>query len=636
MIAGIAVSLTFKLLLSPPVMKRLSSFTFKFFLLLLLLLQSHLIYSQKCNCPEYYTLKAAYESSEDEIDSYIQKLQGSSNKVCVAKSYEWLASNYLDLQSFDTAEIYFHKAEQLFKQTSCGDSILLYTYKYWAQLYYTKGDFGKSQEFSFKALQAAQAGANPYETGVTYTMIAQLFNQTGQAEKGIEYSRLAIPFINKIENLQKRADLLFKLSKRYLWHFQDTKKQTSLDTSELFSYRQLGLAREINRKSSIAAAFSNLQGIAWEKEDYSKALQFLDSSFVYTDKNDIINLATNYFDKADLLIELKEYAKAKQMADSALLYHTRGGSKSHIAEVYELQSRIAKEMGDYKTALEKKDFAISIIDSIKNVEKVKQVAELEKKYNQAKNEKTIKELAQQRRIYILLALAGLLALVGLIFFIRQQSLKNRQKILETEQRLNRARMNPHFFFNALSSLQSFALQGNDGKSMASNLSKFSHIMRETLESTYKEYVTIEQEKSFLEEYLALQTIRFPQKFTFEINISSSIDPDDTLIPSMILQPFIENSIEHGFTGIDYPGHISILFDKKEKDLSIHISDNGKGLAITPKEETAHISRASQIIKDRIYLLNIKLKAKASFAIDNNPAGKGVQVKIILPLLLKEA
>ena len=99
----------------------------------------------------------------------------------------------------------------------------------------------------------------------------------------------------------------------------------------------------------------------------------------------------------------------------------------------------------------------------------------------------------------MLALAGLLALVGLMFFIRQQSLKSKQKILETEQRLNRARMNPHFFFNALASLQTFALQDNDGKSMASNLSKFSHIMRETLESTYKEYVTIEQEKEFLDE-----------------------------------------------------------------------------------------------------------------------------------------
>ncbi|MBK8310306.1 MAG: histidine kinase [Chitinophagaceae bacterium] len=183
-------------------------------------------------------------------------------------------------------------------------------------------------------------------------------------------------------------------------------------------------------------------------------------------------------------------------------------------------------------------------------------------------------------------------------------------------------MNPHFFFNALSSLQSFALQENDGKALASNLSKFSHIMRETLESTYKEYVTIEQEKIFLLEYLGLQQIRFPSKFTYEINIDENIEPDEQVIPSMILQPFIENSIEHGFLGLDYPGNIVVDFQKIKGNLSISIIDNGKGLAAITKENNEHVSRASQIIKDRIYLLNMKLKTNASFSINNNGNEKG--------------
>jgi LytS/YehU family sensor histidine kinase len=179
------------------------------------------------------------------------------------------------------------------------------------------------------------------------------------------------------------------------------------------------------------------------------------------------------------------------------------------------------------------------------------------------------------------------------------------------------------------------MQGNDGKSIATNLSKFSHIMRETLESTYKEYVTLEQENDFLNEYLELQKMRFPQKFTYEIHTSNSLEPDDTLLPSMILQPFIENSIEHGFTGINYPGHISIGFEKEGNGLQIKIVDNGKGLSTSVKEDSEHISRASQIIKDRIYLLNIKLKTKASFTIDNNRNEKGVTVFIKLPLLHKQ-
>lgn len=95
-------------------------------------------------------------------------------------------------------------------------------------------------------------------------------------------------------------------------------------------------------------------------------------------------------------------------------------------------------------------------------------------------------------------------------------------------------------------MQKFALTGADGNAMASNLSRFSHIMRETLESTYKEYVTIEQEIEFLREYTEVQKIRFPQAFSFEIQANQNLDVSDLLIPAMIIQPFVENSIEHGF------------------------------------------------------------------------------------------
>jgi LytS/YehU family sensor histidine kinase len=214
--------------------------------------------------------------------------------------------------------------------------------------------------------------------------------------------------------------------------------------------------------------------------------------------------------------------------------------------------------------------------------------------------------------------------------MRQLSLKHKQTIMETEQRLNRARMNPHFFFNALASLQSFALRENDGKTLASNLSKFSNIMRETLESTYKDYVTIEQEMDFLNEYLEVQKIRFPKKFSYNIVAADDLEVDELVIPSMILQPFVENSIEHGFAGLDYEGHVDVFFTIENHEILIEISDNGQGLTTPQKISNEHISRASQIIKDRIYLLNIKLKTKARFSIDNQSNGKGVVVKIYLP------
>lgn len=593
-------------------------------------LNSH---AQNCKCPEYIPAREEQERTGADKSGYQKKLEALGN-ICAAKSYEWAAVDLIAGNRLDTAESLLLKAEKLLLQTRCSDSILLNTYKHLAEIYYYRGDFATTQQYSFQLLKACEASGDPYELAICYTMIAQLFNQTAQAEKGIVYTRKAIPFLEKIVNPEHYSDLLFKLSKRYLWHYQDTKKPSSLDSSELFSLQQLAVVKKISKRSAIASAFSNLESVAYEREDYYKALRYIDSSLSYLDSTNYPTLAANYFDKADILIELSKFNEAEEAAGAAMYYYSKTGSVAYIAETYLLLSRIARAKGDYKKALETNELSRSITDSIRNVEKTKQVAELERKYAQAKNERKIEELAQQKRIYLLLAAAGLFLLVALVFFIRQQSLKNRQKVLEAEQRLNRARINPHFFFNALSSLQSFALQGNDGRSIAGNLSRFSHIMRETLESTYKEYVTIEQETGFLEEYLGLQQMRFPQKFSYTITIDRDIEPDEQIIPSMILQPFIENSIEHGFSGIDYPGQIHIHFSVAGKDLLVTVTDNGKGLADAIKENSGHISRASQIIRDRIYLLNLKLKTRAGFSVEPDPSGKGVLVKIILPVMYK--
>jgi LytS/YehU family sensor histidine kinase len=310
---------------------------------------------------------------------------------------------------------------------------------------------------------------------------------------------------------------------------------------------------------------------------------------------------------------MQQYTEARKFADSSLAMHKKIKNPETIANAYALIYEISNRSENYKDAVWAMNSYIEITDSLTNAKKSEQINELEQKYNKAKNEKTIKELAQQKRIYLLLALAD---------------------ILETEQRLNRARMNPHFFFNALTALQKFALKENNGQAMASNLSKFSNIMRETLESTYKEYVTIEQEMEFLNEYLEVMKIRFPQAFTYEVTADKNLDVDELQIPAMIIQPFVENSIEHGFAGVEYAGKVAVNFAQQQNELLIVITDNGKGLASTANENNTHISRASQIIKDRIYLLNIKLKTKAGFSIDNHASGQGVVVKIHLPLLYK--
>lgn len=513
------------------------------------------------------------------------------------------------------------------------DSIL--SAKKTAADYFTRGDFAKAQEYSFILLQWAEKGNDPYEEANACTMIAHLLNNANQAVKGIEYTRRAVRLLPRITEPAKKVDLYAKLSKRYLWHYQDTHTQGSLDSSGLFSQLTIAISNQEGFTSLLALAYNNLQGVEWEKGNLDKALAYLDSGKAFLDPAETADMRVYFFDKADILLEQKKISAARREIDSAIRYALVDGNQALLSETYSLAAIIAKEQEDYQSAYEYQKKATSLNDSIQNAEKIRIVAELEKKYDQSQNENRIKDLDKKRQLYLLLAIAGLLAATAIAFYLRQQSLKHKKDILETEQRLNRARMNPHFFFNALTALQKFAVQQKDGQVLATNLSRFSKIMRETLESTYKEYVSIEQELDFLREYLEVQTMRFPNKFTYALECDPSLEIDDLLMPSMILQPFVENSIEHGFSGIDYIGNLTIRFTTQNKELSISILDNGKGLNVEPRESNEHISRASQIIRDRIYLLNIKLKSRAGFRIDHNPSGQGVAVTIHLPILYKQ-
>jgi len=600
---------------------------------LALILVTSTAYSQSdCKCNIFDALQQAGKSKAEIYAEVIKE----KSKICQAIAAELSGEiAMLKINNLDSAEIYLIKAEELYKKTGCTEGVLMNTYKQRFQVYWSRSDFPNAQEYALKFLRSAELEDNTYQQAMANTMIAITFYKTNQFDKGVGFTDKAAELLPTISDLHKKQNILYFLSVRYMTHYLNTQSKSSIEKSLKYNLQHLALSKELKDTTQFSRSYFNLSGTEEESKNWNKSMAYLDSGYLFIDKTDSIDLYDYHVNKASLFLELKNYKAASLYADSALFFVLKTAHETDMAVCYNLISRIAKAKGDYKRAFEYSELEKVIKDSISNVDKTQAVAEIEKKYNQAKNENTIKDLDTKKQLYLFLAITGLLTALAIGFFLRQQSLKHKKNILETEQRLNRARMNPHFFFNALTTLQKFALRENDGQAMASNLSRFSNIMRDTLESTYKEYVTIEQEMDFLNEYLEVQKIRFPQTFSYEVMADQDLDIDELQIPAMIIQPFVENSIEHGFVGVDYPGKVTVNFTSEKKELLIQITDNGKGLLTTAKENNEHISRASQIIKDRIYLLNIKLKTKAGFSIDNNSTGNGVTVKIHLPLLYKD-
>lgn len=616
---------------------------FRIYLLILLYsfsgAASQIAAQQSCNCEpmnsqtfDTYLKDGDTIIAKQWIKSYKKQNKGNCDVLSINYEFELQATYRKVDQMLALSQL----QEKLLQQSSCKDKWKEYVYLNFARYYKAIQDFENLSKYGFLALQAAEQSGNSTNQLKALMHINFLFGRQNQDEKSWMY-------LKKAEQLILKQQVDYTTPANYNWlafayetKYTQTEVKAILDTTLVYATTAKKYAIEFQDKLQLVQAFRVFDAVSYHKGELKQSAAFIDSALFYAKQMKVpTNLSALYIAKAWSCIDLNNPAEAIRWQDTSIHYANKFEPGTiPTMNVYLEASSVYKEAGNVEKSYAAFKQYAHLKDSLFLLQRTEKINELEQRYEKVKNEKTITELAQQKRIYILLLIAGVLALIGLLFFIRQQHLKNKQKILEAEQRLNRSRMNPHFFFNALSSLQSFALQGSDGKSMASNLSKFSHIMRQTLESTYEEYVTVEQEIDFLNEYLALQKLRFPEKFAYSIHLTEDMEPDDMMIPSMILQPFVENSIEHGFAGIDYVGQISIFFSHTPNSLDIVITDNGKGLLSTIKAPNEHISRASQIIKDRIYLLNIKLKTKATFSIDNNIDSPGVTVAIKLPLLYK--
>jgi LytS/YehU family sensor histidine kinase len=199
-------------------------------------------------------------------------------------------------------------------------------------------------------------------------------------------------------------------------------------------------------------------------------------------------------------------------------------------------------------------------------------------------------------------------------------------------------MNPHFIFNCLNSIQGQIGKVEDRK-VKYNLSKFSKLMRSTLNHSRQENISLEEEIELLNNYLTLEQMSRNQSFDFDIKVNDNLDVQNTFIPPLMLQPFVENAIIHGVAQLDKRrGQIDIDFKIKGKYLLCEIKDNGIGrkAARTIKSQQAikNKSVALKVNSERLDLLHKDKKLKALIIedlLDENKEGIGTLIVMHLPL-----
>ncbi len=186
----------------------------------------------------------------------------------------------------------------------------------------------------------------------------------------------------------------------------------------------------------------------------------------------------------------------------------------------------------------------------------------------------------------------------------------KQKRLQTELQVIRSQLNPHFIFNSLSSIQGL-INKQDIAGANNYLTEFSDLLRNTLNNSEQEQLPLDKEIRILETYLNLEQLRFD--FDYQIEVESDINRYETEIPSLLLQPILENAVKHGVSILKDTGKILVRFNRKGLDMIVTVSDNGKGF----NANTVSAGHGLKLVHKRIELLNDVLKNDIKFSINSD-------------------
>ncbi|MES2809994.1 MAG: histidine kinase [Bacteroidota bacterium] len=226
---------------------------------------------------------------------------------------------------------------------------------------------------------------------------------------------------------------------------------------------------------------------------------------------------------------------------------------------------------------------------------------------------------------------GVVLFIVVLFFGLRRYAKKRVADAEKQQanvqlklRSIRAQLNPHFMFNALSSIQN--LMNKDQLLEANHyLSKFAGLTRKVLNTSEQEIISLEDELKIAQDYLQMEQLRFG--FNYQVNINADINQANTDIPAMLLQPFIENAVKHGIALLKDKGEIKVNVTSAEGDLIMIIKDNGKGFD-TDKLSDTESGFGLKLSHERISLLNQIYKGQpAALNIEATTAGTTVTITL---------
>ncbi len=514
----------------------------------------------------------------------------------IAEAHRVSGVGYSHLENNSLATKNYITALRCYKQLSDKKNIAR-TYCNIGNLY-KYNDPDKALNYFHRTLKIAGSIPDEELVGGMYFNIALIYSRKSDYNKSLVNFDKSYAIFRKLKDtistviyLQNTGRLFHRLGR------------TDLAKSRLF--KAIQAARDLKLYTTLSGCYLSLAYIYLEQNEYKLAEKTIAEGFKYSQKvkNPVLD---NDFIRVTYELELKRKDYRKALKYLSLAYHN---DSLLLNENQSSNIDINSQRYLQQQKIQEKELIIT-----------------EQKYREAKT----------RWIITLSILITVLSVIAVLvwFFIRENRRKREEIIIQSninslEQKALQAMMNPHFVFNVMNAIQHFINQA-DAKTANQVLSGFARLARKHLEICMNSTITVQEELVYLQLYLSLEKIRFSGKMNYEILIDKDLDTEEIIIPSMLIQPFLENAIWHGIMPKEEGGMIKIKFKLDENDLLVTIVDDGIGILNSENlKKISHISRGMALIRERVGLLN-RINKRHIF-IDQQQTGEyGTEVLIRIP------
>ncbi len=614
-----------------------------------------------------YTTTADFTEAMDNYAKAMRIYIETGDKKGTAAVYSNMGIVYTMLSNYTQATEAFTRALDIYEEL--GDrSAVARAYGNLSNVYAEQANYSLALENCFKALHMYEEINETAGIATITVNIGIIYNNIGDNKKALAYLDKALKLVIANGNKVETGKVTLTIGNVY----KDLK-----DYSKAMSYYawSLKITEEIGNKQGSASTIGNIGNVYDESGDYRNATKaYLEAGRRFEEAEDRAGVAGSIGNAGEVYLKIaKKLAADGKIPDTAIieLAVLRGAANSaelpagkdanlklaieflergrklaietsyleaieeftmYLSEAYELY-------GDKDKALQAHKQYTAIKDSIHNRTNRIKIAQLETEREVLLKNKQLEidklEVAKKRneRVFFIAGIILLLAVGGIIF--RNMRLKAAKELSENKLNAFQARMNPHFIFNALSSIQSLIM--NDEKEPSIDyLSEFSTLMRKILDNSTSSKVPLKTEVEMLQSYIQLEHLRF-NSFKWQINIDDKLLNETVSVPGMIVQPFVENAILHGFMNRKKDGVLTINFERTDKQVICTVDDNGIGRAKSAElnaERNKHRqSHGINIAANRLALLSDNRKGlvnKVTY-IDKMENGIPAGTKVIIEL-----